>query len=364
MTWTWDEIDANWLGGVPIADGPEVAVEAFNRIAAVLGPGWIEGYRATHGGAGRRGPTLTLPIVTLGKQLTVIKDAVGCEGLVRRLRDNQSGARAELEAVSLLVGPSADVKLECEPKVVAAGRERKADFRVAGADDKWIYGEVTQPNLSKAEESLALAMCEVTNMAKSVEGSYAIEVFFDRSPTPEELRGVRPVLEEICRRGESTELELPDQLGRVYIGQMPGTVVLDNHGEPYTPRLGRAEVVAGGASTRHVAVRVPFVDRRAHDFLAYEAGQLPEDDPGLIMIEMSAATGGMKEWAPILREELRLDTYTNVSAICLFKFTSVGTDRGEAERVETVVLRNCSAAHQLPSWADNTLTRHEGSGSA
>src|SRR5436305_5167078 len=131
-------------------------------------------------------------------------------------------------------------------------------------------------------------MSEVTDVVSSVEGPYAIEVFFHKSPTPDELRAVQPVLDEVCRRGETAEQDLPDHLGRVYVGQMPGTVVLEDHGEPYTPRSGRVQVVAGEAVARHVAVRVPFFDQRAHNFLADEAGQLPKPSPGLIMIEMSA----------------------------------------------------------------------------
>jgi hypothetical protein len=261
---------------------------------------------------------------------------------------------------------SPDVRLQCEPRVVVSGRERKADFCVAKADDQWIYVEVTQPNRSAAEEGLALAMNEVADVVSSVEGSYATEVFFHRLPTPEELRAIRPLLEEACRRGEDAERPLPNELGLVYVGQTPpGVVVVEDHGQPYTPRLGLSKVFAGATSTRHVAVRVPFFDQRAHQFLATEAAQLPDDSPGMIMIQMSAATGGMKKWAPTLEKELSLDDlYENVSVICLFASVLVGTERGESERVETVLVRNLDAARPLPEWADTCLRLHEQSRTA
>jgi hypothetical protein len=365
MPWTWDEIDADWLGGEPIADDPDVAAAAFNRIDAVLGAGWVDAYRTRHGGSGRRGQSLTLSLVTLGKQLRYIEDSSGCEGLVRRLRSDQPGARAELEGISLFMASPADVRLECEPLVLVSSGARKADFRVAEAGDEWIYVEVTQPDRSVPEKNLCLAMAELTDVVRSVDGSYAVELFFLISPTLDELREMRPLLKEVCGRDEKIERDLPDGLGRVYIGQTPGMIVIDDHGYAYTPGLGRFELVAGPTSTRHIAVRVPFFDRRAHNFLANEASQLPDNGPGLIMIEMSRATGGMKKWAPILREELQLETYENVSAICLFKSTSVGTERVEAgkvqsaEKVTTVLVGNSRAAHKLPAWATAVLSRHE-----
>ena len=85
----------------------------------------------------------------------------------------------------------------------------------------------------------------------------------------------------------------PDQLGIVYLSfDQPGTVELQDHGRPYTPRLGLATSLGeGGGPVRHLAVRVSYFDHRAHHFLAKEAAQLPDTDPGLIMIGMSGAPG-------------------------------------------------------------------------
>ena len=80
--------------------------------------------------ADHRGAGLTLPLVVLGKQLAHIEGAGGCEGLVRGLRDGQRSARAELDAISLLTEGSGDITLECEPRVVVAGRQR---LRAAGS---------------------------------------------------------------------------------------------------------------------------------------------------------------------------------------------------------------------------------------
>jgi hypothetical protein len=261
VPWRWEDIKREWLGDSLIAEDPAVVVEAFERIDAMFGPEWILAYRTDHGGSNHTGATLTLPVVILGKQLKHIERASGCEALARGLRESRSSAKAELDAISLLMAGSAGVSLECEPKVVVSGRERKADFRVSKGAGGWIYGEVTQPNRSATTESLTLAMKEVADVVRSIDGSYATEVFFDKSPTPAELSAVRPLLEDGCRRGENVEQELPDGLGVLYVGQTPpGTVVLEDHGRPYRPGLGVMSVSAGATGHRHVAVRVPYFD--------------------------------------------------------------------------------------------------------
>ena len=37
MTWTFQEIEGDWLQGDRLVLSPEVVVEAFNRVEAVLG---------------------------------------------------------------------------------------------------------------------------------------------------------------------------------------------------------------------------------------------------------------------------------------------------------------------------------------
>ncbi len=44
MPWTWEEIEAVWLGG-GTAYTPEAVVEAFNRVEATFGREWMEAGR-------------------------------------------------------------------------------------------------------------------------------------------------------------------------------------------------------------------------------------------------------------------------------------------------------------------------------
>jgi hypothetical protein len=78
------------------------------------------------------------------------------------------------------------------------------------------------------------------------------------------------------------------------------------------------------------------------------------------MIDVSAITGAMKQWRLTLQRELALDgMYENVSAVCLFASRVSPTEEGEAQKIETVVVSNRAAAHQLPEWANTRLRSHE-----
>jgi len=361
--WTWGRIVAECLGGSGlIADGDEVAVEAFNRIDAILGPEWIERYRAAHGGSDRRGLVITMNLVILGKELANIDGVRGSAEIIRKLRELRTDPIAELDAIALVMVGSDDLRLECEPTIPVPGREaRKADFRIANGDEQCVYVEVTQPNTSEAEKSIALATAEISTVVESIDGSYATEVFFHRSPTPEELLAVRPLVEEVCRSGQATERHLPDELGVIYAGHTAphAAVVGDHHGRPYTPRIVRVTFVGRDIAKRQLKVSVPSMDHRAAQYLEDESGQLPDDSPGVIMIDTRRATGAMKGWAPMLHDQLRLDMYSNVSAVCLFSSSLVDTERGEDQRITTLVVTNPGAAHQLPAWMDTCLRRYE-----
>lgn len=61
MTWTYDEIEQDWLLGGVIAVPPDVVVSAFDRCEQLLGRDWILEY-----GGNAVGAQPTLDLVTRG----------------------------------------------------------------------------------------------------------------------------------------------------------------------------------------------------------------------------------------------------------------------------------------------------------
>jgi hypothetical protein len=317
--WTWDEIEREWLQGGRIAVKPAEAVAALERVEEVFGRGWIDARRVP-GPAVAAGAQTALKIIDLGATLDVLSRVQGGKRLLEKLRSDAPGAFAELDAIKLL-SPPEDAAIEYEPEVLLGRRRRFPDFLVKPADEPPIYVEVVQPDEPALARSLQEAMIELGGLVGAYDGRWTAEVFLDRQPTRMELARVREVAESALESRQDREIELPDELGAIYFNDMvPGEVVLNDRGRPYTPRLGLAQAaVEQGETMRHLTVRVPYFDARAAQFLAQEAAQLPGNSPGIVMINVGGASGALKKWPDVLSTELSLELYEAVSAICLFQ---------------------------------------------
>jgi hypothetical protein len=357
MTWLWKEIEEDWLLGSALAQPPEVIVEAFERVEAHFGRPWIEASRMYEGGTGpARGTAPTLNIVTLGRQLAILEHVDNCGKLLKKLRDRDASAYAELSALWLACN-SQELEIEYEPQATVSGRTRKSDFRIRRDMELWTYVEVTQPNRSAAQERMHTVMNQLARTIEVTTGSYAAEVYFLRLPELSEVEHVRAALEKEVALSGAHEYPLPEGLGVIYFNtSQPGQVVVDDHGFPRVPRLAEARaVVENGKPVRHIAVRMPYFDSRGNQFLATEAAQLPGVAPDLIMVQTSGAPGALKEWIPVLEDEFQLELYRQVSGVCLFMGGHYLTDRGEEQRIETKLVLNNGAKHQLPVWLQANL---------
>jgi hypothetical protein len=127
-------------------------------------------------------------------------------------------------------------------------------------------------------------------------------------------------------------------------------MVVDDHGEPYTPRLSTARTAHIDGQDRHIVVRWPFIDMRAEKVFRDETVQLPTDVPGLIMIFTSGNVGAMKTWRAPIERRFQPTLHTRVSAVCLFSSGLLPTEQGEDWRVQCKLLLNPHATHPLPSW--------------
>jgi hypothetical protein len=359
MTYTWQEIEQDWLGGSSgLAASPDEVVTAFNMVAGLFGREWVEASR-TRNGVVSGGTSFVLRIVILARLLATLDGVPNATRLVDKVREGNPDARAELIAIYLLRSGNPDISVEVEPEVRVGARDRKPDFRSRLSDEPWAYVEVTNPNSSEAQEDVSRGLEKLTSLVYKCSGSFALEVFLTREPIASELDLIATEIMEGHRSAGQSEVELPSGLGTLFWNQQPpGAVVMDDHGQPYTPRLSRAAVVAGAHEHRHIAVRWPFTDTRAETFIRHEARQLPTDAPGLIMIYVSGNVGAIKAWRTLIERRLQPNLHTRVSAVCLFQTGQVLTEEGEDWRIECKIIPNPHARFPLPSWIIDQLQRY------
>ena len=190
---------------------------------------------------------------------------------------------------------------------------------------------------------------------------YAIEVFLRREPTEDEMTDLQQRIADASRQSHRGQFDLPDELGLIFLNHSPPSqIVLHDHGEPYSPRIGAAAVTAGGDELpRHIGARMSFSDERADEFLRAEARQLPKDAAGLIMINTPGAVGAMKGWETLLRARLQPRLHARVSAVCLFQTFQESTAAGEAVVPHARVIINPHARLPLSPWIAESLGRYE-----
>jgi hypothetical protein len=361
VTYTWEEIRDVWLGDGRIAATEDEMVQEFNRVERMLGRDWMNAQLTPAPGVTSHGAIFTLSIVTYGRLLASVEGLPGADVLVHKLLAGKPDALAELKAAYLLKSDDADTQLELEPTVQVGGRERKPDNRVRVGDELWTYVEVTRPDTSEDGARVRKLLDTLRQVLDAVPGKYSLEVFLRRQPADSEISALQQQVNEICSLTGVQIVELASDLGTLYLNQFePGVVVLDDHGEPHIPRTGLAHaIMEDGETKRSIAVRVAFSDDRADEFLRKEAKQLPKDAPGVVMIDVTEASGGMRTWRPLLEKRLQPNIHTRVSAICLFQTSFYPAEQGESWRVETKLLLNKNAAMELPPSLISRLSRYE-----
>jgi hypothetical protein len=353
MTWTWETIDRDWLGGNPITFSAGETEEGFNRVERVLGAAWIQ--KAT---GGARGVQPTLCVASVGRLLSSLEGVRHPPAFLEKLRHDDMATLAELTGIHLLRRNRLSVEaVVADPLSVPQGL-RVEDFRVRDGAGPWIHVEVTRPDPSEVEEQLREAQRRITSAVEGAVGSFALNVCLLREPSNEDIEAICASVPGLCAMAGVQHQELP---GLVLLSRGPIDFKLPLVPEavPRGPRLmtlGGAAVLGGpGGGACQFVISIPYSDDRAEEFLRREAKQLPADAPGLIMIDVGRAPGGLKNWIPLIERRLQPKLHTRVGAVCLFSPRYI-VGRGPGEwRVETRVIVNGHAKHPLPAWVAPAL---------
>jgi len=353
MTWTIEEIERDWGATSAL---PGIVVDAFERAERILGREWIAATRE-RSGTRVQGPVPLLEVVSMAGRLSMLDAVEGAEQLLRRLKQHDASAEAELKAMHLLHSRNRAAQIELEPDVVAGKSVRMADFRIRVPGEDWTYVEVTRPNISEARERITAILDRVTVLLLEVKREFALEVFFRREPEDPEVEPLLVRIRQFCVDGKA-EREEVDGLALLLLSDVrPGQITPhEEPEEPATPRLGAAKVIGGGTEPwRHIVARVPYADKRADKFLVDKAAQLPRDHPGLIMVDASGEPTAFASWAPILSRGFQPSIRTWVSGLCLFapQLLPMNDDLLWIPQVQLHV--NPHARRPLPQWMQQAL---------
>jgi len=357
-SWTWEEISTDWLAGNLLAIPPADTVAAFNTVDKALGRAWMEASR-THSGVQVRGTEPTLGVVTAGQMIANLDGVAGADRLVEGLRKREQSIVAELTAVHLIRLGDPTVSVEIGPVAQVGARSRKPDFRLRREGEPWVYVEVTQPDVAEAQTRAQAVLNRFADLVQPIKRSFALEIFLRREPTDTEISELADLVPQFCTLKGDQSRDLPGLAILSLNASAPGLVVpFDHPAEPNVPRLLRVRAIFGPDEPhRHISVRMAYADDRAEAFLRRKAKQLPNDSPGLIMVQMSRAPGGVKSWEPILKRRFQRGLHTRVGAVCLFRCGHELTPDGEAWVPEAKFISNPHARFPLAAWIREALSR-------
>src|SRR5450631_3747110 len=102
MAWTVEAIEKSWLGAPvgSLALDPRLVVDAFSRVEDRLGQSWLQNAHAPNGVI-VSGTNPTLRVVAMGLHLSALDGLLRSEKLIKKIRQGDASAEAELEAIYL-----------------------------------------------------------------------------------------------------------------------------------------------------------------------------------------------------------------------------------------------------------------------
>jgi hypothetical protein len=348
MAWSFKRIKDEWLGDALVRHSPVELVRLFDLVEATFGEAWIHASRRTSDAMGAH-PTLHIAIT--GQLIEAVTDLPGRSDLLARLRSNEPGSGAELLVIAIVRATNRKINLTLAPSVAVGARTRQPDLRLTN-DGEHVYVEVSAAQSSEEAQEVRDRIDEIAQRALgATPWGNTSEIYLHREPSDHEVSELLSAIGPLCSSGN--EQMLHKELANVVVNSCEPTKVEPyDHGDAPRPRLSIAhfQITAEG-KRRHAVVRYPYSDERAAKFLSNEAQQLPKDTPGIIVLHVSGAVGGMKSWEPLLRQRLRPNLHTRVSAVVLLESGSTWTEQGEAWAHHAAVIVNEHAVIPVPAWA-------------
>lgn len=205
MTYSWNEIEQDWLGGSAVATAKEDIVDAFARVERILGREGVERCRSR---PSIRGTMPTLTVVDLGHQLCSLDGMINASKVITKLNAADDSAFAELRAIHLLTAGSIDaLQVEAEPDVIVNGRTKRPDFRIRKPGDPWSYVEVTRPDIADAERELSKSKAPLFALLE-IARPFALEIYLRRDPSTKEVQRIFNRARELCARDDQYTEEI------------------------------------------------------------------------------------------------------------------------------------------------------------
>jgi len=300
------------------------ALAAFSGFSEIFGRTWIDVYFQ-----GVRSPVFTRSIMAMWSDFELIRSLPNVENVVDRWRYGirGQGVIAEVRTFAQFVRVGLEIELfPLMHKRVPDGRIRTA------AGSPWTYFEVSQRAMSELKAYAEKVMMRVSQVAAELNPGVHAKIAILRVPEEFEVDAILEWLKSGPHSG--VELQGLAVLARepIETGVNDGDVLYQHVGQPrfFTT------TIASGLPAKKASVAMAVSDVGAKNMLDKEAQQIPANEPGFLVFDLSSVIGsGSKDWRSLIERRLQPNVHTRVGAVILTE--CYGSAKGRQSKSEIVV---------------------------
>lgn len=290
--------------------------------------------------------TYSLPLlhlILLWEDWLLIKDLSGADELKEKLSVGERNQNVDFE-----ISTAADL---CRGGATLEFIKRKKgehtpDYKFRLNNSEWIYVEVSKRISSQGFESEKKALAkEAGETAKRISpGAFGTIILFDWNQYSEVMKW----LKELNSTNEKN-LERLDDIAAFFMSQAGGydptrALELINY-KPHFYATQDGSIVENTFGT--MWSHIPDFNG-CKNKICEEKEQLPLNEQGIIVVDVTGIAGAFTDWVKVIQEELfSLDEYEKVSAIVLIKSEAIG-------KVASFPMRKAVTAYNKNTM--NTLT--------
>jgi len=323
MPWTIEEIEMEWLGGERASLPAANVVRAFTAAEHVRGREWVLGTTYLPGGGRHQGFAPFMRVFSFGSQIEAIAGATGAETLINRLLQDDPAANSELDAIYLLRSRCPISVVEIGPEITVGSRFRHPDFRIRCGTESWTYVETTRLNRSEASEQTQEFLRRVSSEAILILQPFIFELIFWRDPTEREVDDLVREVRRRCQDADGTRHDIGDLASLLVKSGDPRVVIPSILPAHDGTRMSISKgIVSPGEPNRQIVVRAPFADQRAEAILTAEARQLPSQESGLVMVDVTYQPTAFTSWMELIPRRFTPTQRTRVAGVHAGPFTA------------------------------------------
>ena len=322
------------------------AEDALNGFASLFGKKWVSSYFG-----GSKATIFVLRLTAAWQDWKTVSSLPHAAELLEKWKVGftNAGVLLEVQVAASLLRITPDVELF--PPV--GTRVADLRFRMASAYPGWIYVEASQRQLSDVLERAESILGKVANaLAVAVQGLHG-KVALRRFLDDKELDELIAWINNLPTNPSNAEFKdyayfAADPLETLGSGGVFELIA--------DPKLYCMTLKAGAGGLQRGTAGIQVNDEAAERIVRAEAAQLPKSGPGIIVLDLSGVTGGVKKWAALIEKRLQSNLNRRINAVILA--TDIRSTKGPEPGTRVLVHPNprtpipIEIAHQLEEELD------------